>query len=640
MKICIVIQSEAFRSSAGMRIRYDRFRNSLRSTEVTIDALTSADLAAAKTLDHDVYVFCKTFDAPALLLARRLRAAGKAVGQDLFDDYFSQRADTRLQRYRDWLRDMAPVADFAICSTPRMVEVARSYMPDTRIIAVEDPIEAFDSAAVALLAEQKAERARSTRSLDVVWFGIGDNPFFPVGLTDLAVCDAQLALMERFGWTVRLRIVTNRRAFEGAGAEMLRRLSIGFQLVEWTEEAEREALADATVAIIPVNGQLFSRAKSLNRAVTALSAGCQVLSCGFPLYERLADFLYRSAEELAGDLETGKMRVGRATIDRLTDRLSLLADPARAAAEFAEEARRALERVSARPHPPRPVCLLHGRATNFAMHKAVGAIGGYSVKTIFSNTGWNFPVRFDREGSEIRMRVTPQIAQKHQLPLRSDTEPKSLGAFDFVDLDVGSWGVRPLRIGLAPQTNPILDLAIYDDVMRFAGECCGRAFPGADILISDSSIFSRRPLLPVRPARTMRSAPSLRPEFATSNPMDKGSPPRWRPLGNIGKLVRLTKGQALQHAGKLLAGSPLFDAEWYLRSYPDVAENGLNPIRHYLEFGWREGRNPSPLFSTKEYLKANKDVAEQGINPLVHYLQHGEVEGRVAPPARKSTPAP
>ena len=29
MKICIVIQSDAFRDSAGMRIRYDRFRDSL-----------------------------------------------------------------------------------------------------------------------------------------------------------------------------------------------------------------------------------------------------------------------------------------------------------------------------------------------------------------------------------------------------------------------------------------------------------------------------------------------------------------------------------------------------------------------------------------------------------------------------------
>src|SRR5215217_5648498 len=98
MKICIVIQSDAFRDSAGMRIRYDRFRESLNPQVATIEAATVAELAASRTLDHDVYIFCKTFDTAALLLARRLRVRGKVIGQDLFDDYFSQTSDPRLQR--------------------------------------------------------------------------------------------------------------------------------------------------------------------------------------------------------------------------------------------------------------------------------------------------------------------------------------------------------------------------------------------------------------------------------------------------------------------------------------------------------------------------------------------------------------
>ena len=46
------------------------------------------------------------------------------------------------------------------------------------------------------------------------------------------------------------------------------------------------------------------------------------------------------------------------------------------------------------------------------------------------------------------------------------------------------------------------------------------------------------------------------------------------------------------------------------------------------------------LFSTKDYLKANADVAEQGINPLVHYLEFGEVEGRKAPAVAKGATTP
>lgn len=79
---------------------------------------------------------------------------------------------------------------------------------------------------------------------------------------------------------------------------------------------------------------------------------------------------------------------------------------------------------------------------------------------------------------------------------------------------------------------------------------------------------------------------------------------------------------------KLLASSPLFDRDWYKKEYKDVAEGGACPIKHYLEFGWREGRNPGPFFDTGYYLREHIDVRQQGMNPLVHYLQAGIFEGR------------
>jgi hypothetical protein len=90
----------------------------------------------------------------------------------------------------------------------------------------------------------------------------------------------------------------------------------------------------------------------------------------------------------------------------------------------------------------------------------------------------------------------------------------------------------------------------------------------------------------------------------------------------------------VEQAAELLRTSSLFDPEWYLSRYPDVAQNGSDPARHYLEFGWREGRNPSAGFSTRGYLKAHPDVAAQKINPLLHYLEYGQVEGRKVPPVK------
>ena len=74
---------------------------------------------------------------------------------------------------------------------------------------------------------------------------------------------------------------------------------------------------------------------------------------------------------------------------------------------------------------------------------------------------------------------------------------------------------------------------------------------------------------------------------------------------------------------------PSFAASAYLARYPDVAAEGMSPLLHYMQHGWREGRNPHPLFPNDWYLARNPDVAADGsMNPLDHYLRHGWREGR------------
>ncbi len=73
---------------------------------------------------------------------------------------------------------------------------------------------------------------------------------------------------------------------------------------------------------------------------------------------------------------------------------------------------------------------------------------------------------------------------------------------------------------------------------------------------------------------------------------------------------------------------PDFDAAYYLANNPDVAASGLNPLLHYLQYGWKEHRDPSAYFSTSWYLAKNPDVAAAGLDPLVHYETYGWREGR------------
>lgn len=75
-----------------------------------------------------------------------------------------------------------------------------------------------------------------------------------------------------------------------------------------------------------------------------------------------------------------------------------------------------------------------------------------------------------------------------------------------------------------------------------------------------------------------------------------------------------------------------FDAKYYLFSNPDVAADGGDPFEHYMDHGWREGRNPSEVFSTNYYLETNPEIKNAGLNPLQHYVLAGQFELRESRP--------
>ena len=79
---------------------------------------------------------------------------------------------------------------------------------------------------------------------------------------------------------------------------------------------------------------------------------------------------------------------------------------------------------------------------------------------------------------------------------------------------------------------------------------------------------------------------------------------------------------------KTIAKSKHFDRKWYLKTYPDVAKAGIDPIEHYLQYGLAEYRNPSKTFNTYDYIYVNPDVEQAGMNPLLHYETYGKKEFR------------
>ncbi|WP_158637950.1 glycosyltransferase [Sphingomonas ginsenosidivorax] len=77
---------------------------------------------------------------------------------------------------------------------------------------------------------------------------------------------------------------------------------------------------------------------------------------------------------------------------------------------------------------------------------------------------------------------------------------------------------------------------------------------------------------------------------------------------------------------------PYFLNDWYLGQDTDLAATlTVSPLEHYLDRGWREGRAPNPLFNPQAYLERYPDVGEAGIEPLTHYLMYGLNEKREIP---------
>ncbi len=68
-----------------------------------------------------------------------------------------------------------------------------------------------------------------------------------------------------------------------------------------------------------------------------------------------------------------------------------------------------------------------------------------------------------------------------------------------------------------------------------------------------------------------------------------------------------------------LIRSGMFFAGYYKNQVPETD----SPAEHYLLYGAWEGKNPNPLFDSAFYLDTYREVYRAGMNPLLHYIMFG-----------------
>jgi hypothetical protein len=407
MKLVVLVPSAEYLNYAGARIRYGRIAPAMGALGSQVELLEIGQFDP-DTAVYDAILVSKCHDARSLVVAMAASGRGKLVGIDLFDDYFSDRHDPRLVRYRHWLVQIASLCDFALCSTRAMSEVLTAYRPGLSVHILNDPAPARDDGLAAIL-ERKAARAIEQRCIRAAWYGVGDNAYFNAGLGDLGAHGDDLAALAARGFMVELTVLTNRRALTAERLALINRLPVRTRILEWSEAAEREVLAESLVAILPVNASSFSAAKSLNRAFTGLASGCQLLSSGYPLYDALEPMLYTTPTALLDDLEAGHLRFGARNLHRYRQLMVPLGD---AEVEAGRLHRFLAPLTAAVDRPEGMALLIHGRSVNPEAHRLVQAIGGLSVASPFVSAPMAFDVIFRGSGERLSMLVSKRVAQR------------------------------------------------------------------------------------------------------------------------------------------------------------------------------------------------------------------------------------
>lgn len=270
--------------------------------------------------------------------AQRARHSGMPLVMDLCDNIFVEGYGAQNGLIAERFRKTVPGAIVTVpTEAMRQVVIRNTSVDGARVLLVPDIVET-----PSLLRRQRAMIGQSPgwpevafnaglrgirglaqklpgRRPILVWFGNHGADYGNFGLSDLLLfADALHRASVHHG--AQLWIMSNhRQRYEAVAAK----LPIRSRYFEWSVAGVEALLVAADVCLVPNSLDAFSRTKSANRALKALSAGVPVVATATPAYDGLesAVWLANPADGVVTYLEDAAMReVHLGEAQRLIDR--------------------------------------------------------------------------------------------------------------------------------------------------------------------------------------------------------------------------------------------------------------------------------------------------------------------------------
>ena len=248
---------------------------------------------ASRLSRYSAIVVSKTFSVAAAKIVRSAKASNVPVITDICDNVFELATRRGKFRKRDRIYEQMNAATLISVATPVLGDLVTETNPAWRdkIRVIPDALEELPDGPASWLDRYHLRRLRAfldahPKRLHCIWFGLSSDNVSGLAHLSRKLSEIGSAIANH---PITITVVSNdRRKYRSLSPDW----PAPSYYVPWKLNAFAKVLRLHKVALVPVQPNSFTIAKTINRPATALANGLGVIADAIESYEELRPFLF------------------------------------------------------------------------------------------------------------------------------------------------------------------------------------------------------------------------------------------------------------------------------------------------------------------------------------------------------------